>query len=64
MALSETPIIVGKIMMPSKTDAVSIVLPATPKMFCTSGTKTTRPKKPYTTDGTPAINSVAGFKIL
>ena len=28
------------------------------------GTKTTRPKKPYTTDGTPAISSVAGFKIL
>ena len=52
---------VGKIIIPSSRDAVSRPLPEEPVSFCTMGTITTSPKKPYTMEGIPAIRSTAGF---
>ena len=51
-------------MMPSSTDAVSIVFPFTPKICLTAGTSTHIPKNPYTTDGIPAIRLINGLMTL
>ena len=40
------PMIVGRIMMPSKIEAVSMLFPVPPKVPRTKGTSTTIPKKP------------------
>ena len=42
---SETLMMVGRIMMPSMMEAVTMLLPL-PNMACRAGTSTTRPKKP------------------
>src|SRR3712207_4640746 len=66
---------VGSIIIPSKMEATNILLPLPlddirPMPFrlleksLAHGTKTTRPKKPYTTDGIPANSSVAAFNGL
>ena len=55
---------VGKIIMPNITDAVSTLLPEPPNKFCIAGTITTSPKKPYTIEGIPASKSTAGLNIL
>ena len=51
---------VGRIIMPSSTLAVSREEPVPPKASRTSGTSTTSPKKPYTTEGMPASSCTAG----
>ena len=63
MAASDTPIMVGRIINPSSTDAVIIFLPLTPNRSCIMGTMTIRAKNPYTTEGIPASRSTAGFTI-
>lgn len=64
MADSDKPIIVGRIIIPSRMDAVIILFPVPPKMLRVMGTNTTSPKKPYTIEGIPAIKFTAGFKYL
>ena len=49
-------------MMPSSTDAVSVLMPVPPSHSRTRGTSTTNPKKPYTTEGMPASRLIAGFR--
>lgn len=47
MALSETVIIVGRIIIPRRIDAVSILpVPFPPILSRINGTRTTKPKKP------------------
>ena len=46
MAASETLMIVGKIIMPKRIDAVRMDEPFPPKTFRTNGTITISPKKP------------------
>ena len=46
MEESATPMMVGKIIMPSKSEAVSMELPLPPRCSRTIGTITVRPKKP------------------
>ena len=53
--------IVGRIIIPSRTQAASILVPVPPKICLIRGTMRIRPKKPYTIDGMPARSSIAGF---
>ena len=75
MALSVVPMMVGRIIIPRMREVVRILLPSPdrstrPMSFRKwpksriSGTTTTRPKKPYTTEGMPASSSVAAFRGL
>ena len=64
MADSDTPITEGRIIIPSKMEAVKIPLPFVPVKSCMIGTITTKPKKPYTMEGIPASRETAGFTIL
>jgi hypothetical protein len=66
MAASDSPIIVGRIIIPRRIIAANIENPvvANPSPLNTSrisGTITIIPKNPYTTDGIPAISSTAGL---
>ena len=51
-------------MIPSRMEAVRIQLPLLRGSRSTKGTMTTRPKKPYTTEGMPANSSTAGCRTL
>ena len=64
MASSETLIIVGRAMMPRRTDPASQVSPVgTEKFTRIKSVRTIRPKNPYTTDGIPARSSIAGLNM-
>ena len=52
-------VMVGTIMMASTSHTVSAPKPRPPVALATSGRSTTSPKKPYTTEGTPASRSTA-----
>ena len=60
--LSDTEIMVGRIIIPRRRDAVRTELPFPPNAFLTKGTITMSPKKPYTTLGIPASRSIPFFK--
>ena len=63
MASSATVIIVGSAMIASTILPARAVSPTgNLNDCCKKGTITTRPKKPYTTDGIPARSSISGFK--
>ena len=62
MASSETLMIVGRAMMPKRTEPASQVSPVgTEKLTLITSVRTIRPKNPYTTDGMPARSSIAGL---
>ncbi len=50
--------------MPSRIDAVRMLLPLPPKKFRINGTSTIIPKKPYTIEGIPASKLMAGERSL
>ena len=54
---------VGRIMIPSRIEAVKILFPFPLKCSLINGTNTTRPKNPYTIEGMPAKRSTIGFKM-
>ena len=58
------PMIVGSIIIPSRTQAASILVPVPPKICLIRGTMRISPKKPYTIEGTPAISSIPDFNGL
>ena len=63
MASSETLIIVGRAMMPSRTEAASHVSPVgRSKVTRMKSVRTIRPKNPYTTEGIPASSSTGRFE--
>lgn len=66
MALWLIPTMVGRIIIPSKIEAVRILLPrpSPPKTFLIIGTITIIPKKPYTIDGIPASRLIGGISHL
>ena len=57
-------IIVGSIIKVNIMIAASRLLPGGARRVLIKGTITTRPKKPYTTDGIPARSSIAGLNSL
>jgi len=62
-ASSVSVAIVGTIMTARMIEAVSVPKPIPPVISATMGRRITSPKKPYTTEGTPASISTAGRTI-
>ncbi len=63
-ASAATVTMVGNAMIASTTAPAKAVSPTGRFMdFWMSGTRTTSPKKPYTTEGIPASNSITGLRM-